>query len=247
LISYSRNFEDVILQRVLADVKDGCYVDAGASHPVSDSNTYAFYEKGWRGIAIDAIDYGEAWREERIEDIFVNAALGAKPGEMTFHVFRETPQISTGSQASLALWREDGRAPDTALVVPVLTLDGLLEEHLQGRVLHLLAIDVEGMEKEVLAGLDLRKYRPWVVIVEATRPGTPEPDHEGWEPMLLAAGYAMVYRDGINRFYLSGEHPELRERFALPPNVFDHFVLARELELRKRCDELEARLAAVKN
>lgn len=246
MISYSRNFEDVILQRVLADVKDGCYVDVGASHPVSDSNTYAFYEKGWRGIAIDPIDYGEAWAEERIEDIFVNAALGAWPGELTFHVFRDTPQISTGSSASLALWREDGRSPDKTLVVPVLTLDSVLAEHLDGRVLHLLAIDVEGMEKEVLEGLDLGKHRPWIVLIEATRPGTPEPDHERWEPKLLAAGYTMVYRDGINRFYLSAEHPELRERFALPPNPFDHFVLARERDLLKRCGELEAALAALK-
>ena len=247
MISYSRNFEDVILQRVLADVKDGCYVDVGASHPVADSNTYSLYEKGWRGIAVDPLGYGELWTEERIEDVFVNAAVGASPGEMTFHVFRDTPQISTGSSASLALWREDGRAPDKALVVPVLTLNSLLEEHLGGRTLHLLSIDVEGMEAEVLQGLDLRKYRPWVVIVEATRPGTPEPDYERWEPGLLAAGYAMVYRDGVNRFYLSAGHAELRERFALPPNVFDHFVLAREVELRKRCEELEAKLAAVKS
>ena len=55
----------------------------------------------------------------------------------------------------------------------------------------------------------------------------------------------MAYMDGLNRFYLSGEHPELRARFALPPNVFDQFVLARELELQKRCEELEAKLAAL--
>jgi FkbM family methyltransferase len=211
-----------------------------------DSNTYAFYEKGWRGIAVDPLGYGELWTEERIEDVFINAALGASPGELAFHVFRDTPQISTGSNASLALWRDDGRSPDKTLAVPVLTLNSLLEAHLGGRVLHLLAIDVEGMEKEVLQGLDLRKYRPWIVVVEATRPGTPEPDHEGWEPMLLVAGYTMMYRDGVNRFYLSAEHAALRERFTLPPNVFDHFVLARELELQKRCEALEAKLAALK-
>lgn len=245
MISYSRNFEDVILQRVLADVENGCYVDVGAAHPVLDSNTFALYEKGWRGIAVEPLAYGEYWNEERIEDVFVSCALGAKPGETTFHIYRDALQISTGSSATVGHWRGGGKAPDEAITVPVVTLDSLLDEHLGGRALHLLAIDVEGMEKDVLEGLDLRKYRPWVVVVEATRPGTPVPDHEGWEPILLAAGYSMVYRDGLNRFYLSAEHPELRERFALPPNVFDEYVLARDRDLQKKCDELEAQVKSL--
>jgi len=245
LISYSRNFEDVILQRVLADVENGCYVDVGAAHPVFDSNTYAFYEKGWRGIAVEPLGvYGDFWSEARIEDIFVNAALGAKPGETAFHIYRDMLQIATGSHSTVELWRSGGKAPDETVAVPVVTLDSVLEEHLDGREIHLLAIDVEGMEKEVLEGFDLRKYRPWAVVVEATRPGTSLPNHESWEPILLAAAYSMVYQDGLNRFYLSAQHPQLRPRFALPPNVFDGFVLARVRDLEKKCAELEAELQA---
>lgn len=239
MISYSRNLEDVILQRVLADVEKGCYVDVGASHPVVDNNTYAFYEKGWRGIGVDALDYGPLWVEARVEDVFVNAALGAKPGQVTFHIFQETPQISTGSGASLETWRADGRVPDQTATVALLPLSGLLEEHFDGRPVHLLSIDVEGMEKEVLEGADLRRHRPWVVVLEATRPGTPISDHAGWEPLLLEAGYHMAYADGLNRFYLASERDALRPRFGLPPNVFDNFVRASELELRKKCEALE--------
>jgi FkbM family methyltransferase len=240
MISYSRNFEDVILQRVFADVESGCYVDIGASHPVLDSNTYALYRKGWRGICVEPLGYVDLWNDERIEDIFVNAAAGAAAGETRFHVYRDTPQISTASSATAAAWREDGRKPDQTVRVPVLSLTDLLDEHLDGRPIHLLSIDVEGMEKDVLAGLDLHRYRPWIVVIEATRPGTPEPGHESWEPLLLAAGYTMVYRDGLNRFYLAAERAGLRERFELPPNVFDQFVLAREEQLRERCEALEA-------
>ena len=240
MISYSRNLEDVILQRVLADVEKGCYVDVGASHPVVDNNTYAFYEKGWRGIGVDALDYGPLWVERRVEDVFVNAAVGASDGQVTFHIFQETPQISTGSRASLQSWRDDGRVPDQAVTVAMLTLEGLLEQHVEGRLVHLLSIDVEGMEKEVLEGIDLRKRRPWVVVLEATRPGTPISEHEGWEPLLLEADYRMAYADGLNRFYLASEQDALRPRFALPPNVFDEFVRASELELQKKCEALEA-------
>ena len=52
-ICYTRNFEDVILQRVFENMPEGCYVDVGASAPVIDSNTYALYTRGWRGICID--------------------------------------------------------------------------------------------------------------------------------------------------------------------------------------------------
>ncbi|MGQ0523672.1 MAG: FkbM family methyltransferase, partial [Betaproteobacteria bacterium] len=233
-------FEDVILQRVLSDVQAGCYVDVGASHPIVDSNTYALYEKGWRGICVEPLGYGEIWNEARIEDIFINAVLGDKPGQTTFYIYRETQQLSTTSIATVEAWRKDGKVPDESISVPVLTLNDLLDQHLGGRNIHLLSIDVEGMEKEVLSGIDLRKYRPWVMVLESTRPGTPEPCWEEWEPGILQAGYSMVYFDGLNRFYLSGEQQDLRARFALPPNVWDQFVLARELESREKCVALEA-------
>src|SRR5688500_14051812 len=44
MICYTRSFEDVMLQRVLRDVEQGCYLDIGACAPIMDSNTFAFYE-----------------------------------------------------------------------------------------------------------------------------------------------------------------------------------------------------------
>ena len=53
--SYAQNCEDVLLWRVLKGVHRGVYVDVGASHPVVDSVTFAFYERGWRGINIEPV------------------------------------------------------------------------------------------------------------------------------------------------------------------------------------------------
>ena len=39
MISYAQNFEDVVLNRVFHDVKDGRYIDVGAYDPVIDSVT----------------------------------------------------------------------------------------------------------------------------------------------------------------------------------------------------------------
>lgn len=240
MISYTRNFEDVILQRVLSDVPIGCYVDVGASFPVMDSNTYALYQKGWRGICIEPLGYKQAWDQARPEDILINAAVGEKPRQTTLHIYNQSQQISTCSEESMEHWKKHGTPPDRSVTVPVVTLNAVLAQHLGDRVLHLISIDAEGMEKEVLLGLDLKRYRPWVMIVEATKPGTPVPCHDKWESLILDSGYWMVYFDGVNRFYLSHEQPNLVARFALPPNVWDNFVMVTDLENQKKCAALEA-------
>lgn len=239
MICFTRNFEDVILQRALSDVSNGCYVDAGASHPVIDNNTFAFYQNGWRGIGIEPLELKAEWDQARPRDIFINAALGEKPGQLTLHGYRENGQLSTGSAEIVEHWRTSGLVVNETTTVPILTLDSILNEHLGNRTLHLISIDVEGMERDVLLGLDLKKYRPWVMIVEATVPGTAVPFHHKWEPLILDAGYLMVYFDGVNRFYLSNEQRNLLDRFALPPNVWDKFVLLRDLEIHNKRTELE--------
>jgi hypothetical protein len=52
-LCYSQNFEDVILQRVFAEVENGIYVDVGACHPSVDSVTKLFYDRGWTGVNIE--------------------------------------------------------------------------------------------------------------------------------------------------------------------------------------------------
>jgi len=242
MISYASNFEDVILQRALSDVSNGCYVDVGASNPVADSNTFAFYQEGWRGICVEPQDIKAEWDQARPRDIFINAALGEKPGELIMHGYKDAGQIATGSTEIVEHWRASGLVPDTRRAVPIRTLDSILLEHLDSQTIHLISIDVEGMEREVLLGLNLKRFRPWVLIVEATVPGTNVPFHHKWEAMILDAGYLMVYFDGANRFYLSNEQRNLLDRFSLPPNVWDNFVRLREIEGQKRCAELEAKI-----
>ncbi len=48
----------------------GFYVDIGAHHPFRYSNTQFFYEKGWRGINIDATPGSmDRFKDFRPEDI----------------------------------------------------------------------------------------------------------------------------------------------------------------------------------
>jgi FkbM family methyltransferase len=223
-VQYTRNFEDVMLRRALQGIERGCYLDVGASHPVVDSNTYALYQRGWRGIAVEPQpQFAAAWAQARPEDVFVGAAAGAGSGETELHTPRRFGQSATTHGASLARYRRMG-LETAAQRVRLTTLNAVLEELLGGRTLHLLSLDVEGGEGAAFAGLDLGRFRPWLMIVEVTLPGSPELAPCDWEPGLVGAGYETAYFDGVNRFYLAREHAALKRHFALPPNVWDDFV-----------------------
>lgn len=87
-----------------------------------------------------------------------------------------------------------------------------------------LKVDVEGFEREVLAGADWSSFRPRVVVMEATMPKSDEPAHAAWEPILFEAGYRFAMFDGLNRFYAHADEPALLQTLAIPANVFDDFV-----------------------
>jgi hypothetical protein len=95
-----------------------------------------------------------------------------------------------------------------------------------GKDVHWLKIDVEGFEEKVLRGWDSKILRPWIMVVEATIPNSPETDYASWDSILANADYHFVYFDGLNRFYVANEHAELVDAFSCPPNVFDGVQLS---------------------
>jgi FkbM family methyltransferase len=231
--SYSLNFEDVMICRAFQDLSHGCFVDVGAFAPIESNNTYALYERGWRGIALDPqAHFIDQWRAVRPGDVFLNAAAGATAGEADFYLTPAWTQMATMRRDYADLYQGN-----ISQVIPtrvqVLPLSNILETHLEGRDLHVLCVDVEGSERDVLGGLDLDRHRPWLMVIEATRPGTPALAHQDWEGLVLNAAYEFTYFDGLNRFYLAREHSELRRFFATPPNVWDDFISYRVVELER--------------
>ena len=245
MISYCRNLEDVIIQRVFADVPEGRYLDIGASAPINDSTTYALYERGWRGITADPILQAEAWQAHRPRDLALRTMVGAQPGTGRLFAYPHYSQSSTGSPDIRDHLARFGLEAPVEIEVPVVTANDLLASMPPGAPLHLVSIDVEGMESAVLAGLDLARYRPWLMVIEAVLSGTPTPSHHAWEPALLEKGYHMAYFDGVNRYYLAWEQRSLLGRLMLPPNVWDQYERASERDMQARIKELEARLAAM--
>lgn len=245
MISYAQNFEDVMLARALTDVETGFYVDVGAWDPWHDSVTAHFYLKGWRGVNIEPVPaYAAALRAARERDVTIEAAAARSGGRMRFHVF-EGSGLST-LEHRLSFAPDQVPFPHALSEVETVVLDDVFAAHAPADV-HFLKLDCEGGEQDALAGLDLARRRPWIILLEALAPLTLAPTHADWEPMLLAADYRPVWFDGLNRFYVAGErHERLAPAFAAPPNVFDGIEPARYVaaiaDLRRENEDLRRRL-----
>lgn len=237
-LSYAQNHEDVVLWRALQHVTAGRYVDVGAADPVVDSVTCALYERGWRGVHVEPVpSFAAALRDARPEDDVVECGIGATAGTAVLSVVEGTGW-STFDDHAAALVR--GRERDTIEIeVPIRTLDDVLDSlGLAGQEIHLLKVDVEGFEAAVIAGANLGRWRPWVLLIEATEPGSTRTTHETWEPMVLAAGYRFCLFDGLNRFYVHEDHADLQQSLSYPACTFDEpYEQRQHAELRRQLGE----------
>ena len=224
-VSYAQNGEDVVLWRALGGVSAGRYVEVGANHPRDDSVTRAFYDRGWSGITIEPVPYfADLQRAERPRDHLVQAAItNTGRGQITLHVVPGTG-LSTIVDA-VSDRHADAGIDHVDLLVPTLRLDDVLAESGRaGEEIHFMLIDVEGAERDVLQSVDLRRWRPWVLVVEATEPNSTVTTHSEWEPGLIAQGYQYCLFDGVSRFYVADEKADrLRAALSYPACVLDNY------------------------
>ncbi len=224
-VSYAQNFEDVMLRRVFHDVEAGFYVDVGAWEPELHSVTKALYDSGWHGINIEPGPVFPKLAAARPRDINLPMALGAKAGRIALQVHyvdstvlgTSTLHVRPPPEVAGAVVRVE------EIEVEVRTLAQVLDEHAAGQHIHVLKIDAEGSELDILQGTDWQRHRPELLIIEATHPHTQERNDEAWAPLLTAAGYHAVWFDGLNAWFLRTESMIRASAFRTPPNVFDDF------------------------
>lgn len=212
-ISFAQNGEDVRVWHAFgpvdADSASGLtYVDVGANYPYELSITAALYELGWAGILVEADP--ELARElavARPRDVTVQAVASNTNGIVPFFRVPGTGLGTLDSHEAQEARSRGFRVEECEIAAR--TLDSILERSLApGSDIHFMSIDVEGAESLVLGGLDRRKYRPWVMCVEAIAPGTSTTTHDQWEPALVADGYRFVAFDGVNRWYVAEERAD---------------------------------------
>lgn len=211
--AYGRNLEDVLLLRALGHIERGTYLDTAAGEPLRASATQALYERGWHGVNLAPSPARvRRLRIARPADVNLALAAAAAPGADDWY---ELGDGEATRDAALAGRLAGAGAEVVRHHVALRTIESLWAEHIDGP-LHLLRVDGTAP----LAGLDLARRRPWIVLLRA--PGTTAP------AALAAAGYALAYADGYNQFHVAAEHAELAAALALPPHPDDGFVLCED-------------------
>jgi FkbM family methyltransferase len=242
MISYAQNREDVVLARALPQPA-GFYVDVGAADPYIASVTKYFYDLGWHGINLEPRPPALAKLEvERPRDVNLAVAVGSENGTTSFFVVEEDPDLSTMDEIDRDLLTDRGYS--TSLhPVDVRTLNDILSEY-EVVDIDFMKIDVEGSEAAVLEGLDLSRWRPRVVVVEAVEPYSHVRTDHLWRHLLEGAGYKEGCFDGINLFFAHSDDLAVLENL-LPASPIDDFKTAHVSDLEHWAKSLEDELSRV--
>jgi FkbM family methyltransferase len=169
-ISYSQDGEDAVLASFYEGKSNykGFYIDIGAHHPVRFSNTQLFYEKGWRGINIDATPGSmKSFNKFRKRDINIEVGISDVSGEMEYFSFEE-PALNSFDKILSEKRINDGWRLKEKIRIHTLTINTILEKHIlsNNQKIDFITIDVEGMELKILKSLDFQKYAPDYFLVE---------------------------------------------------------------------------------
>lgn len=176
-VSYSQFGEDLIVGYLFdqLQVRLPTYLDVGANHPRFISNTYSFYARGSRGVLVEPNPrLCKLLRLARPGDTLVEAGIGLSGqthGE--FFIFGGFADgLSTFSREEATHWetvglKGVGRIPVERVVsVPLIPIDRIIAENFCGKPPNFLSLDVEGLDLEVLKGIDFSRHSPDVICVE---------------------------------------------------------------------------------
>lgn len=167
---FSQHGEDRLLRSIFLKKKEGFYVDVGAHHPFRFSNTALFYQRGWRGLNIDATPGSMTlFKEYRARDINLEVAVSDQARVLTYHLFNE-PALNTFDSDYASQLQKLPASPYTlqsTIELKTQTLAELLDQHLPpAQQIDFLSVDVEHHDLEVLRSNNWEKYRPAVVVCE---------------------------------------------------------------------------------
>jgi FkbM family methyltransferase len=149
--------------------RPGFYVDVGAFAPIQHSNTWWFYQRGWKGINIDATPGSmKIFRRVRPRDTNLELAVSNREGEIIYYTWGIPNVMNTMSKERAEQITRQSKQPPQEFKIQARTLEHILNEHLPaGQAIDFFSVDVENHNLEVLRSNNWVKYRPHLVLVEA--------------------------------------------------------------------------------
>lgn len=164
-ISYSFGGIDNLIGYIFKDTYKGIYIDVGCHHPVLNNNTYLLYKKGWNGINIDLDEKNiELFNYSRSKDTNIKIAISDSKKEVDLYFYHNKSAINTIDKKTSEYQKANVKEIKK---ISADKLENIINKSpYNNKLIDFLSVDVEGHELEVLKGLNMKKYKPKVIVVE---------------------------------------------------------------------------------
>lgn len=161
--SFSANGEDVLLDTLLAGA--GCYLEIGGHQPVTGSNTYLLYLRGWQGLVVEPNPkHAAEFARRRDRDQVIEAAICDSEGEVWYDEVQ--PHDSANQIRPLAA--SPGPHVVRSRKIRTMTMERLLQiSQFAPEQFRLFCIDAEGCDLQILRSTPWGRFRPEAICVEA--------------------------------------------------------------------------------
>lgn len=170
--SLSQSGEDAILAyifMVLGMAESKCsYLDLGANHAKKFSNTYYFYQKGSRGVLVEANPKLIAeLKFYRSGDVILNRCIAKESGQSVDFYIMSGDGLSTPNreQAERVVAYNPAIRMEDVVEVQTITVNEVLDTYFDGAPVFI-NIDIEGAEMDILGSIDFEAHRPLAIILE---------------------------------------------------------------------------------
>jgi FkbM family methyltransferase len=160
---FTQGVEEWILKDFFQNRRNGVFVDVGANHHQTGSNTY-YLETAmeWSGVAIEPqIKFAAGYREHRPRTTFVPLFISNVSNQQATLYVTDFDGVASYDREFTQRW---GDVTPTATTTS--TLDDVLDRLKINRI-DFLSMDIELAEPQALAGFSISRFKPSLVAIEA--------------------------------------------------------------------------------
>ena len=167
-IDYSQYGQPDFFRRFVPEGSPRWLVDVGAHDGVEGSNSRGLILEGWDALLVEPLPQASEALKRNSTGFpklrFEQCACADYEGVATFHLGTDGPGGQSSSLCEDDVWKHNHVGE--AITVDVKKITSLLDKHAVPSRFALLLVDAEGMDLEVLQGLDFSRYRPAVICSE---------------------------------------------------------------------------------
>jgi FkbM family methyltransferase len=169
-VTFSQFGEDIIMLKMLErhNVKNITYLDIGANEPISSSNTYNFYLRGYTGVLIEPnAELCSMLKSVRPRDSVLNFGISNNnETAVDFYMFgKDHTALDTFSKEDAISNEKEGFPIKKVMKLPLKDINEVISENFSESPT-IISLDVEGLDEIILRKLDFEKHQPLLICVE---------------------------------------------------------------------------------